>query len=74
MCCNCSLNNEIKQLHEQCLHMEPAKWRVTVSGELRFMTSYLESQGFFIVTPLNYPNYIENQLVELAVNGNSPYC
>ena len=21
----------------------PAKWRVTVSGELRFMTSYLES-------------------------------
>ena len=24
-------------------HMGPAEWRVTVSGELRFMTSYLES-------------------------------
>ena len=39
-----------------------AKWRVTVSGELRFMTSYLENSGFFIVTQLNYPNYIENQI------------
>ena len=24
-------------------HIRPAKWRDTVSGELRFMTSYLES-------------------------------
>ena len=25
------------------VNMGPAKWRVTVSGKLRFMTSYLES-------------------------------
>ena len=42
----------------------PAKWGVRGSGELRFTTSYLESQGFLIVTPLNYPNYIENQILE----------
>ena len=30
-----------------------------LNGELRFMTSYL---GFLTVTPLNYPNYIENQI------------
>ena len=40
----------------------PAKWRVTVSGDLRFMTSYLESYNYLIVTSLNYPNYIENQI------------
>ena len=42
----------------------PAKWRVRGSGELRFTTSYLESQGFLTVTPFNYPNYIENQILE----------
>ena len=26
-----------------CVTMGPAKWRVRVSGELRFMTSYFES-------------------------------
>ena len=40
----------------------PAKWGVTVSGELRFMTSHLESSSFLIVTPLIYLNYIENQI------------
>ena len=49
-----------------------AKWRVTVSGELRFITSYLESWGFLTVTQLSYPNYIENQT--LTVNVNSLNC
>ena len=40
----------------------PAKWRITVSGELRFMTSYLQSQCFLIVMSLNYPNHTENQI------------
>ena len=35
---------------------------VKVCEELRFMTSYLESSGFLIVTPLNYVNYIKNQI------------
>ena len=43
------------------MFMGPAKWRVTVTEELRFMTSYLESKGLLIVTPRNYPDYIENQ-------------
>ena len=30
------------KMHLPCI-MGPSKWRVTVSGELRFMTSYLES-------------------------------
>ena len=38
----------------------PAIWKVTVSGELRFMTSYLESSGVLIVTALSYPNYIKS--------------
>ena len=35
---------------------------VKVCEVLRFMTSYLESSGFLIVTPLNYVNYIKNQI------------
>ena len=35
-----------------------------MSGELRFMTSYLESQRFLIVTLLNYPNSTQNQILE----------
>ena len=46
-----------------------------VSAELRFMTSYLESYGFLIATPLNYPKYIKKpNLGELAINSNSPSC
>ena len=37
---------------------------VKVCEVLRFMTSYLESSGFLIVTPLNYVNYIKNQIQE----------
>ena len=35
--------NAWSSLKQTCSWKEPAKWRVTVSGELRFMTSYLES-------------------------------
>ena len=44
------------------LKLGPAKWRFTVSGEFRFMTSNLESWDFLMIAPLNYPNYIENQV------------
>ena len=39
--------------------------RDRLNGEfIRFMTSYLESYHFLIVIPLNYPSYIENEILE----------